>query len=291
MTHALAHLTTGPVRSGEAVLDLLGDVAQELGCGRAIVIHDGSETAEQALAWATASLRDRSIQFRPLEVASPVRMTQSLLDARAELSALLGGLVITVGAPATISLGKLVAVDATGGRPPSGDLVGALTRQPLPHIAIPTALWPPAESTSVLNLAMDGTEGRPAKVRVQDPRLCPLALVDGRVHQVHDDERVSAVTRQALVVAACAASNVDTPLDQCAWALAAAHALTASSVRADIEADERCGIRAAISLAAASHPDFELCPRCVAGVRLWLDDDADSPAAACLRQALSHTQD
>ena len=288
MRHALSELSTGPVRSGKTVLSAVGDVVRELGCGRAIVIHDESEMTRQALEWLTVSLRKSSIQFRPVEVAIPVHTNQSLLDARTELSALLGGLVITIGAPATMSLGKLVAVDATGGRPPSGDLAGALTRQPLPHIAIPTGLWPPAEGTSVLEIDVDGF-GFDDKVRFEDSRLRPVAVIDARVHSVHDAERLDTASRQALVVAACAAANPDTPLDQRTWALAAAHALTAPGIATNLDAQERVGLRAAVSLAAASHPDFEICQRCAAGARLWADEDADSPAIACLRQALLRT--
>lgn len=270
----------GSLHVGATVLDQLGAIVRERGVGRAAVAFDS--TAHTATQLATLALGE--IQTVPVEIDPHGRtdaQVQLLLEALHRLG---GGAVVSIGGARTIAMGKQVAASANNGNL-SALIPGPLPRSPIPHVAVPTETWPPEESKDDIAIEA-GSDALHWAARLRDARLLPVAVIDGRLYS--DPGSVASSTRnRAVAISVCAARDPRRPFEDRARALAAVHMMGPSRAHALVPALE---LRAALSLAALSHKDYEECRVCGAGEvlpDLLLSSAAPTPVDACLKRALA----
>jgi alcohol dehydrogenase class IV len=276
---SLANLTMGPIRSGPTALEQLPALMRELGVGRAAVVHDESALQRGAVDIASTTLSDHRIRFATVRAAGDHEA--GLGDTLEAVRLLNGGLVISLGGAQTVTLGKTAAAAANNGDLTAHTGGDPLPRAPLPHIAVPTGIWPPEEATDTIGMSPTPPTHRSGVIR--DRRLAPTTVIDARLHSHHDPRALDEPMAEALAVAACAATDATRTLDEKARALAAAHALTTHGRQGS-----RFEVRVALTLAGTSHRDYLLCRRCAAGhhLRDSVVDRPMTPAEACLREAL-----
>jgi iron-containing alcohol dehydrogenase-like protein len=260
----------GVLHAGPTAIDQLPELVRAMGQGRALVLV-AADTDGEARTYVERALADASMPARVVEISDGPGRDGEVDGIARILAQFAGGGLVSVGDSALIATGKAVATLASNPLRRPGQQPRT---RPRAHIAVPTALGPAEEATSMVTLG-------PYAETFEDDRLLALAVVDERVFPETDPD-TEHFKRLAVALAACTVIDDTATLRDSTLALSAVHHLVGADTR-PVE------VRQALTLATAGHPRWPSCPRCKAGTVLpaTVLDGPSSPAQTCLQQAVA----